>query len=253
MKNWREIYREFNYEFLTELLDGCRTKAEAKAVLKGFNGGLSAPSKMPCHGYNLPAWECKTGSKLVKVKGSTCEGCYAMKGRYHFSNVKDSMYENFNLINKRYWKESMVLSIAMFNTGKNCDSKYFRWHDSGDLQSVEHYKNIIWIAKELPDVTFWLPTREYTTVKGIDVPSNLIVRLSAHLINSIKEVKNKKHASIVVNMFDDAAGNLSDDLAHSLDNKIPICHATRKESSHKCESCRACWDKDIQIVAYYKH
>ena len=43
-------------------------------------GGLSKPSKMPGWAYGLPAKECKTGSKLVNVKGSTCEGCYALKG-----------------------------------------------------------------------------------------------------------------------------------------------------------------------------
>jgi hypothetical protein len=32
-------------------------------------GGLSKPSKMPGWAYGLPAKECKTGSKLVKVKG----------------------------------------------------------------------------------------------------------------------------------------------------------------------------------------
>ena len=43
-------------------------------------GGLSKPSKMPGWAYGLPAKECKTGGKLVKVKGSTCEGCSALKG-----------------------------------------------------------------------------------------------------------------------------------------------------------------------------
>ena len=45
-------------------------------------GGLSKPSKMPGWSYGLPAKECKTGSKLRKVKGSTCHGCYALKGCY---------------------------------------------------------------------------------------------------------------------------------------------------------------------------
>jgi hypothetical protein len=33
-------------------------------------GGLSKPSKMPGWAYGLPAKECKTGSKLVKVKAA---------------------------------------------------------------------------------------------------------------------------------------------------------------------------------------
>ena len=30
-------------------------------------GGLSSPSKMPCHGYSIPAQKCMTGSKLRNV------------------------------------------------------------------------------------------------------------------------------------------------------------------------------------------
>ena len=47
-------------------------------------GGLAKPSKMPGWAYGIPAAECKTGEKLKKIKGSTCEGCYAEKGCYVF-------------------------------------------------------------------------------------------------------------------------------------------------------------------------
>ena len=47
-----------------------------------ITGGLSKPSKMPGPAYNLPASQCITGAKLVNVKGSTCSGCYALKGNY---------------------------------------------------------------------------------------------------------------------------------------------------------------------------
>ena len=56
-----------------------------------ITGGLSKPSKMPGFSYNLPATRCLTGAKLVKVPGSTCAGCYALKGRYRFKNVQDAM------------------------------------------------------------------------------------------------------------------------------------------------------------------
>ena len=47
-------------------------------------GGLSKPSKMPGWSIGIPAKECNTGSKLVNVEGSVCEGCYALKGCYVF-------------------------------------------------------------------------------------------------------------------------------------------------------------------------
>jgi len=52
-------------------------KIEAIQII---GGDLSATTKMPCKSFNLPAWECKTGSKLAKIKGSVCFNCYAMKG-----------------------------------------------------------------------------------------------------------------------------------------------------------------------------
>ena len=47
---------------------------------KEITGGLSNPSKMPGKAYSIPASRCNVGSRLAKVKGSVCEGCYALKG-----------------------------------------------------------------------------------------------------------------------------------------------------------------------------
>ena len=41
---------------------------------------LSRTSKMPCESISLDARQCKTGSKLAKIPGSVCNGCYALKG-----------------------------------------------------------------------------------------------------------------------------------------------------------------------------
>ena len=62
-----------------------------KKELEKIVGGLSKPSKMPGPAYNIPAWNCITGQKLVKIPGSVCSGCYAMKNRYRFTNVREAM------------------------------------------------------------------------------------------------------------------------------------------------------------------
>ena len=75
-------------------------------------GGLSKPSKMPGWAYGIPAAECKTGSKLVDVSGSTCEGCYANKGCYVFPVVQAAQYRRLNSIKHKDWVRAMVaLSI----------------------------------------------------------------------------------------------------------------------------------------------
>ena len=54
-------------------------------------GGLSRPSKMPSFAWSISARRCQTGSKLVNVKGSVCEGCYALKNRYLFNNIQSAL------------------------------------------------------------------------------------------------------------------------------------------------------------------
>ena len=54
-------------------------------------GGLSKPSKMPGWSIGLTAKECKTGSKLRKVKDSVCYNCYALKGCYVFKVVQGAI------------------------------------------------------------------------------------------------------------------------------------------------------------------
>ena len=71
-------------------------------------GGLSKPSKMPGWAYGLPAKECKTGSKLVKVAGSTCEGCYALKGCYVFKVVQEAQYRRLASIKHELWTGAMA-------------------------------------------------------------------------------------------------------------------------------------------------
>ena len=105
-------------------------KKEAKAI----TGGLSKPSKMPGHAYNLPAWRCKTGVKLQAVAGSVCAGCYAMKGRYRFKNVKDALQRRMDSLDHPQWVQAMVVLIDK--------QPWFRWHDSGDIQSMKHLENM---------------------------------------------------------------------------------------------------------------
>ena len=100
---------------------------KSKRALK-IIGGLSKPSKMPGWAYGLPAKECKTGSKLVKVKNSVCHGCYALKGCYVFKVEQQAQYRRLRSIKKASWIPAMVEAI---NSKR---SNYFRWHDSGDVQ-----------------------------------------------------------------------------------------------------------------------
>ena len=149
-------------------------KKEAKKI----TGGLSKPSKMPGPAHNLPAWKCITGVKLQAVPGSVCAGCYAMKGRYRFRNVREALDRRLQALEHPLWVEALVTLI------KNQD--WFRWHDSGDIQSLKHLENIFKVCKQTPETSHWMPTREVKFLKDIDpasVPPNLIIRISSHMID----------------------------------------------------------------------
>ena len=78
-------------------------------------GGLSKPSKMPGWAYGLPAKECKTGSKLRKVKDSVCYNCYALKGCYVFKVVQEAQYRRLASVKHELWTAAMALLINSKN------------------------------------------------------------------------------------------------------------------------------------------
>ena len=94
---------------------------------KQITGSLTRTSKMPGLSYSLPAWECKTGSKLRKVPGSVCASCYALKGNYtRYKAIKAAQYVRLDSLKDQRWVAGMVAQIIR--------QKYFRWHDAGDIQ-----------------------------------------------------------------------------------------------------------------------
>lgn len=210
--------------------------------LNSLTGTLSKPGKMPCYGYSLPAQECKIGAKLVGIKGSTCNKCYALRGNYRYSTPQNAMYFRFKSISNPLWVPAMVLQIKLNNSG---DTRFFRWHDSGDIQSVDHLDKIVQIAKLLSGTKFWLPTREYKIVADYPgkIPPNLIIRFSAHMIDSTKEVENKELKSVV----------FSQEKLGELPTDTYICPVTTSKVKKTCGTCRACWDKKIKTIAYKKH
>ena len=189
-------------------------------------GGLSAPSKMPGPAYNLPATQCITGAKLGKIPGSVCAGCYALKGRYRFSNVRMALARRLESLKHPRWVEAMTVLIK--------GEPWFRWHDSGDLQSAWHLKQIFEVCKRTPDTRHWLPTREARILSLMDpdiIPSNLIIRMSSHMIDQ-KPVKFWPWTSTV-------------------STQAKTCPA--QDQGNQCKDCRACWERSVKNVVYPKH
>ena len=192
-----------------------------------ITGSMTRTSKMPGLSYSLPAWECKTGSKLRKIKNSVCSMCYALKGNYtRYKAIKAAQYRRLDATKDPRWVDAMAAVIKR--------QKWFRWHDAGDIQSVEHLRKIFEVCRLTPGTKHWLPTQErqyLLAVSPVEVPDNLIIRLSGSKIDG-PEPSCWPHTSTVV-------------------TKSASCPAPSQGG--KCKECRQCWTKSVKNVSYGKH
>lgn len=225
------------YDKVSEACDNARTKSDWNKLLYEYTGGLSEPSKMPCFGWSTPAHFCRTGSKLHKVDGTTCKGCYALKGRYIFGNVRNAMsrryatyhtsggsiYNTFRLVLSRF------LNWNLENHNAGIDPGYFRWFDSGDLSEYGQLILFCEIARDCPDIKFWLPTREQSIIYAAEhhIPENLIVRFSSTLVDTLSRRDNSTMVASSLTIIPD---------------NCSTCPATYTDR-HKCNDhdCRNCW------------
>tara|TARA_R100000655_G_scaffold704_1_gene2945 strand:+ start:195 stop:788 length:594 start_codon:yes stop_codon:yes gene_type:complete len=193
---------------------------DAKEITDSF----TKTSKMPGLSYSLPAWECKTGSKLRKIKNSVCSMCYALKGNYtRYKAIKAAQYRRLDATKDPRWVDAMAAVIKR--------QKWFRWHDAGDVQDQQHLNKIFEICRLTPDTRHWLPTREAWIKDHLaSKPDNLVIRFSPPMMDQRNDTW--PNSSMVVKTG-------------------ATCPAPSQGG--KCGSCRQCWDSDIKVVSYGKH
>lgn len=239
----------------------------SRHLAESITGAFGEPSKMPCATYGLDAFVCKTGSELALHPDSTCAGCYAREGFYKtYGPVIKNRRTHQAAIHHPFWVEAMIRMI--WDYIRDCDRRareesesiafqpaviYFRFHDSGDLWSLDHFENICAIAEATSRVLYWLPTREYGIVEqflreGGVIPRNLTVRLSAHWDEKPPELPPLLRG-------------LPTSTVH-LTHRKPVKVGPRRNSSIECRAytrgnfcgnCRACWHGDVPNVSYTKH
>jgi hypothetical protein len=212
------------------------TKKQAATVC----GTLTSTSKMPCNSYSLPTEACITGFKMAQIAGSICSMCYADKGFYkmYANNIKPAQFSRLDSLNSEFWVSGMVSHIG--------NDPYFRWHDSGDLQSLEHFEKIVAVCLETMLTLHWLPTREYGIIKAFiekhgknAIPHNLTVRLSA--------MYPDKPVTVPVSLQGVAGVTVSN--VHTDKPIGNVCKAPAQNG--ECKDCRMCWSN--AVVSYALH
>ena len=196
---------------------------------------LSKASKMPCRSWSLQALTTCPGSRdkngtLVPA----CSGCYATTGFYVMNNVINTREHNRQDWQRDDWVYDMVQELD--------NDRYFRWFDSGDIYHPKLAEKIYDVMVRTPWVKHWLPTRSYKLTKikpwleKMKALPNVSVRYSSDSI--LGEYTEGLHGSTII---PSASHNVN----------AFICRAY--ENSGKCGKCRACWDKNVTVVAYPSH
>lgn len=174
--------------------------------------------------------------------------CYADKGFYvmYQNTIKPAQFARLDAVwqamasedSAQAWLSGMAALI-----GKD---KYFRHHDSGDLQGLAHLELIAQLATLTPSCQHWLPTREYGIVKAYiekhgQLPANLIVRLSAMYPDQPVKIPAslQGHANITASNVHTPGAQIH---GHA-------CQAPAQNGA--CADCRACWSG--QTVSYAMH
>ena len=184
--------------------------------------------------WSLQALDTCPGSKdsngeLVPA----CLGCYATTGNYRFSNVKKPRLENREDWKRDSWVNDMVIKLD--------SSRYFRWFDSGDMYDLRLAEKILQVMESTPHCKHWLPTRMHKFSKFASV----IARMQA-LPNVVVRFSS-----------DSVTGGIIEGTTTStiFSDNVPVgafeCKAYEHEG--KCNGCRACYDKNVQVIAYKAH
>ena len=198
---------------------------------------LSVTSKLDgIKSWSLQALETCPGS--VKANGElvdACRGCYATTGNYNYPNVKAPRAANKLDWQREEWVEDMVQALV--------DSRYFRWFDSGDMYSLGLAEKMREVMARTPWVNHWLPTRmakfpKFAEIIGaMESLPNVKVRFSSDSVEG--EFTRGVHGSVIVND------------SESVPEGATLCRAY--ENAGKCNGCRACYDKSVDVIAYPAH
>lgn len=197
---------------------------------------ISQTSKLGARSWSLQARETCPGS--IDESGElvpACAGCYATSGTYYYPKVIQTREHNREDWKRPEWVSDMVQALE--------NDRYFRWFDSGDCYALELAEKILEVMRLTPWVKHWIPTRMYKFPKFMQVfvqmqaLDNVMVRFSSDSVNG--EFIDYLHGSTIIEKGTTAPAG-----AHRCESPA---------NGGKCGPCRACWDKEIPVIAYQSH
>ena len=121
-----------------------------------------------------PILSCGNCGECMKI-------CYDIKACCQYPNtVIDARIRNWSVLKRDRNEYFDRIDKAICRRRKN---KYFRWHVAGDIIDADYLDNMVRIARNHPDFTFWTYTKMYDIVNGYlddgnEIPDNLTIMFS---------------------------------------------------------------------------
>lgn len=243
--------------FVTLVKERLSQGFSVKAAKKLVGGDITGEnSKMPSFTFGISAWGCKTGGKLAKIAGSSCFICYARRANYMFPNVRmgftrrlEAVPLSLDLLNDE-WVNYTAAMVVLVKRAPNLTNggPEFRWMDTGDIQSVPHLLSIFVVCLLTAAMMHWLPTKERGMLirwsrSGIPCPENLMIRLSAPMID-----RPFSMPSALVGLAGVGLSHVTNTPDHK---RQDVCPAPTQGGA--CLDCRNCWNRDKPAVTYAAH
>lgn len=209
-------------------------KTKLNPIMQGVK--LSVTSKLDgIRSWSLVARDTCPASIEAGELVDACKGCYAVNGNYRYPNVKNPREHNKVDWQRLDWADDMVKALD--------SDRYFRWFDSGDVYSLALAEKILEVMQRTPWVKHWLPTRMHKFPKfravfeQMRALPNVSLRFSSDSVTG--EYVAGLHGSVIVPTPEDVKEGMT------------LCRAY--ENAGKCSGCRACYDKDTNLIAYPAH
>ena len=166
----------------------------------------------------------------------TCDGCYAMTGRYLCDNVKESNRRNQQIVEEDldFFYRAVMAQLECIGTGE------VRIHAAGDFATAnqEAYATMWWlIVRSNPNFHFWT----YTKVRELehlfdDLPNGNIVK---SVIDGVGV--NFGHCGYIIDAYKKLKANGA---------KVWICRCGIDKNQH-CANCTRCSSYDF--VLFVEH
>ena len=206
-------------------------------------------NKLDSWTFNIPRSSCEN------FKSEWCDRhCYAARGRFNFSTVKDSNKRNLDLANSAQFVDTINTQIKK----KNIPT--VRIHSVGEFFSPEYAEKWYNIIEHNPQCTFWAFSRAFKDRKikkvllEMDNLPNAVIWASADLTMPIyqflKDTKIKRY-SLVTDLTAKQIIEMSD--VRGLFDTFRKHLCTHQINGTVCTQCRRCLDKDSKFVVFGRH